>query len=203
MRAIVRSWERQGVLPLVCDHDTTRGAEEVFRLIRAQDPDIPSLIAEEITTGDGEIIGVFLTEPIAPNLSAEETLDRIRDQGAISMIPHPFCTFRKSVIDGTVLRRIVSRVDIIEGYNARVLRPHENNLACDFAVKHGKPVSVGSDAHTATELGQNYLTLTPFEDAKGLVASLADATYHHRRAHPIVYSFTRMVMAAKAQRIRT
>jgi predicted metal-dependent phosphoesterase TrpH len=91
--AIVKCFRRTGILPLVCDHNSITGAEKVFGEICAADPAIPRILAEEIMTADGEIIGLFLTEEIPPFLSADETLDRIHDQGALSIVPHPFCSY--------------------------------------------------------------------------------------------------------------
>ena len=166
VQTIVRSWKKTGILPLVCDHDTIRGSVEVYRAIRKERPDIPLILAEEIMTGEGEIIGAFLTGEIPPGLSAEETLDEIRSQGGISIVPHPFCSYRESRITGPALGRNLERVDCIEGYNARMLRGGDNHMAVAYAKSNSKPVSVGSDAHTPFELGRNYLVLPPFETPK-------------------------------------
>lgn len=73
------------MLPL---HNTITGSVRAFKKICAKDPNIPVIVAEEILTSEGEIIGLFLQEEIPAFLSAEETLDRIRDQGALSIVPH-------------------------------------------------------------------------------------------------------------------
>ena len=41
-------------------------------------------------TRDGEVIGLFLTEEIPMDLSAEETIARIRKQGGVVLAPHPY-----------------------------------------------------------------------------------------------------------------
>ena len=173
--AIVRAWEKTGILPLVCDHNSIEGSREVYARIRKQDPDIPEILAEEILTRDGEIIGVFLTEEIPPGLSAEETLDAIDDQGALSIVPHPFCTYRSSTIDREVLEDIIDRIDIVEGYNARNRSPEADIEARAFAREHKKPISTGSDAHTCIELGGVFVAIAPFEEPDDLLANLKDA----------------------------
>jgi predicted metal-dependent phosphoesterase TrpH len=179
---IVKSWEWSGVLPLVCDHNTVAGSVNVYKEICATDPDMPQILAEEILTSDGEIIGAFLQEEIMPFMSAEETLDAIRDQGGISIVPHPFCSFRSSVIRPDVLDRIIPRVDIIEGFNGRAVDERDNDCARRYVVLHDKPVSAGSDAHTPEELGKTYLAMRPFDTPADLILGIRKAAIHVRRA---------------------
>lgn len=190
VKTIVRSWEKTGILPLVCDHDSINGSEKVYAGIRRSDPDIPRILAEEILTSDGEIIGVFLNEEIPPGLRADETLDIIKDQGALSIVPHPFCTFRSTAIDREVLNEISGRVDIIEGYNARTPDADENHMGRVFAKRCGKPVSVGSDAHTPVELARNYIRIDEFSTPRELLGNLRSAGICFRPAPQEVNEFT-------------
>lgn len=194
---IVKCYNRSGILPLVCDHNSITGAEKVYTNICAADPDIPRILAEEIMTADGEIIGLFLTGEIPPFLSAEETLDRIQDQGALSIIPHPFCSYRSGVLRTDVLDRIIDRVDIIEGFNARVIDDHDNLVARQYAARYNKPVSAGSDAHTPFELGRTYITLRPFSTPAELMQVIPKSTIRYRHMHSSVHMMTRFVKAGR------
>lgn len=111
---IVRAWRRAGVLSLVGDHDAIDGSQRVIDTIRALNPEVPELFAEEISTMSGEIIGLFLNEEIPAGLSADETLDRILDQDGLSLIPHPFCRYRSRVLLCHTLESLKKKVDIIE-----------------------------------------------------------------------------------------
>jgi predicted metal-dependent phosphoesterase TrpH len=195
--SIIRLWEKKGILSLVCDHNTTAGAEAVFRELTRRSRDIPLILSEEITTAQGEIIGVFLTDEIPAGLSAGETLDRIDEQGAISLVPHPFCTYRSSALRRETLFDIIGRVDILEGYNARIIRDGENEMALECAARYGKPVSVGSDAHTPLELGRCYMEMEPFSDPKEFLASVDTASVRFRAMHPAIHYLTRMVKVAR------
>jgi len=73
----------------VTDHNETAGAFIAKEYAKQYD-DIEIVIGEEVMTEDGEIIGLFLTEKIKPNLSVEETVDIIREQGGLTIAPHPF-----------------------------------------------------------------------------------------------------------------
>jgi predicted metal-dependent phosphoesterase TrpH len=194
---IVRFWKKKGILPLVCDHNTLTGAEVVYGKITRMSPDIPAILAEEIMTREGEIIGLFLNEEIPALLSADETLDRIRDQGALSLVPHPFCSYRSSTLRQDTLKEIIGRVDLIEGYNARVLADDENRMARDFAAEHRKPVSVGSDAHTPIELGRCFMELPPFTDSREFLAGVKQASIQFHLMHPSIHVLTRVVKMAK------
>ncbi len=194
---IVKSYNRSGILPLVCDHNSITGAEKVYKEICTADPDIPFILAEEIMTTDGEIIGLFLNSEIPPFLSAGETMDRIQDQGALSIIPHPFCSYRSSAIRTDVLDRIIDRVDILEGFNARVIDDNDNLVARQYAARHNKPVSAGSDAHTPLELGRTWVTLRPFSTPAELMKEIPHATVTYQHMHSSVHAMTRFVKAGR------
>jgi predicted metal-dependent phosphoesterase TrpH len=197
VKNIVRSYNRHDILPLVCDHNTLAGSERTYAELRAQDPGIPCILAEEIMTADGEIIGLFLNEPAVPSLSAEETLDIIRDQGALSIIPHPFCSYRSSAIRSDVLERNIGRIDIIEGYNARVVNEDDNLLARIYAAQNAKPVSAGSDAHTFIELSRSYLTIEPFTSPSELLRNIRQAEVRFRRTHSSIHYLTQVIRLAR------
>lgn len=194
---IVRAWRTHKVLAMVCDHNTTRGSEEVFRRIRGFDPDIPLIRAEEISTTEGEVIGAFLTEEISPGLSAGETVDQIKDQGALAIVPHPFCTFRASAIDRHALDETIDRVDLIEGYNARNTLPEANHAAQTYARAHKKILSAGSDAHLPFELCRTFVELEPFDGPDDFLSHLRKGTVHFKATNPAVHQVSRAVKTVK------
>ena len=126
---IVRTWKARNIYSIVCDHDTIRGSVEVCRELNAGDPDLPVIIAEEILTSDGDMIGIFLSETIQPGMTALETLDAIHAQGGLSLLPHPFSSSRCSSIRSGVLDEVIERIDIVEGFNGRRMRAGENQMA--------------------------------------------------------------------------
>jgi predicted metal-dependent phosphoesterase TrpH len=124
----------------------------------------------------------------------------VRDQGALSLVPHPFCSYRSSAIRRDILQEVIGRVDIIEGYNARVLSDDENSIARDFAAENKKPISVGSDAHTPLELGRCSLQISPFSEPEELIRELREASVRFRLMHPSIHYFTKMVKLARSFR---
>ena len=113
------------------------------------------IVGEEIMTKDGEIIGLFLEKHIPPDLSIIDTIRKIKEQGGIVYIPHPFDMRRSGV--GDKLFQFIDQIDVIEVFNARTLTrsiidlPHELELL-DGDVSY----TVGSDSHGITELGTTY-----------------------------------------------
>jgi predicted metal-dependent phosphoesterase TrpH len=138
--------------------------------------DVPTCLAEEISTSDGEVIGIFLSEEIRPRLSAAETVDRIHDQGGLVLIPHPFCRYRPHVIPAAVLEELIEKIDIIEVWNARTPVEDDNAKAAAFAEQWAKPVTVGSDAHTPRELGKTFMEMPRFGSPAEFLESLRAAT---------------------------
>ncbi|MCL1811192.1 MAG: PHP domain-containing protein [Methanomassiliicoccaceae archaeon] len=87
--AVNRARKRGFDVICITDHDETAGAFVAQEYAKEFD-DIEVIVGEEVMTSDGEIIGLFLTEKVQPGLTIEETVDIIRDQGGLTIAPHPF-----------------------------------------------------------------------------------------------------------------
>ncbi len=181
--AIVRACRQRGIDKLaITDHNTMAGIAAVQAL--APDLVIPG---EEIKTAEGELLGWFMTSPIPRGLSMDETLQRLRAQGAVIGVPHPLDTLRMgSAVGPGVLSRIIQQVDALEVLNARCLRQSDNAQALDFAKRYDKLQAAGSDAHSPTEIGTATLLMSPFHDADSFRRSLARAQIQGRRSHSFV-----------------
>jgi predicted metal-dependent phosphoesterase TrpH len=195
--SLVRCWERHRILSVVCDHDALGGSLALIRELRGIRAEVPEIPAMEITSADGEIIGLFLNEEIPPGLSAEETVDLIRDQGALTLVPHPFCTYRSRVLRPPLLDTLIGQIDIIEGYNGRNTRDEDNLAAVAYARERGLPVTAGSDAHTPMELARTWMDMERFETPKEFLASLGTARIHYQRTHPGIHLVTKAVKRVK------
>jgi predicted metal-dependent phosphoesterase TrpH len=157
----------------VTDHNVIEGALEAHRLA----PDLV-IVGEEIETETGgELIAYFVREAVPSHLSVQETIRRLREQGAVISISHPVDSLRNSALGEKVTLEIIEQVDALEVFNARCLRGADNARAGELARRYGKAVTAGSDAHTLGELGRGYLTLPPFRSTpQAFLASLAQAT---------------------------
>lgn len=138
------------------------------------------IVGEEINTLEGEIIGLFLKERVARDLSAQDTVKAIRDQGGLVYIPHPFETVRKG-ISQTTLESIIDDVDIIEVYNGRAVFQNMGPKAFAAARLNQKPGAASSDAHGAKGLGSAYSEINKIPRASNLVKLLHEARLETRR----------------------
>ena len=166
----------------IADHGTVEGA------LKIQDiAPFPVIVAEEILTHHGEIMGMFLKEGISSGLSAEETISSIRAQGGLVCIPHPFSVFRASALDTNILEEMLEQIDIIEVFNARSILRRSSAKAKIFAQKYGIPGSAGSDAHTPCEIGNGYVEMPEFNGKDDFLDALAEGKVFGHRTNPLVH----------------
>ncbi len=169
------------------DHNTIEGA---LRLRELADG-FRVIVGEEISTRDGEIIGLFLEKPIARDLSAEETIDRIHAQGGLVSVPHPYSHNRIHRIRREALERVWPTIDAIEVFNAREAFAGDNRRAHAFARAHSIPGAVGSDAHRPWEIGRAYLECPEFSGREDFLAALSAGTVTGRLAGHSIHLYTR------------
>ena len=156
---LVSAARRKGIdRVVVTDHNSIEGAAAAHRL----DPE-RVIVGEEIMTTQGEILAAYVTEEVPPGLSPQETIHRLRGQGAFISVSHPFDRLRKGGWAEADLLEILPLVDAIEVFNSRCFDRRANEQAKAFAEKHNIAGTVGSDAHAAFELGQSLLRLDPFD----------------------------------------
>ena len=161
---LIAAARRKGIDRLVVtDHNSIAGAREA----QAIDPMLV-IIGEEIMTTKGEILAAFVQEEIPANLTPQETLRRLKEQGAFISVSHPFDEMRKGGWNENDLLEILPFVDAIEVYNSRCMFPRFNRRAELFAREHDIAGTVGSDAHTAFEVGRSLLLLDQFIGPEGL-----------------------------------
>ena len=166
----------------IADHGTAEGALKAQSLTP-----FTVIVAEEILTPHGEIMGMFLKDTIPSGLSVEQTISRIRAQGGLVCIPHPFDTFRRSALDGRILEELAEQIDIIEVFNSRSPLSSDSTKARMFVQKHSIPGRAGSDAHTPHEIGNAYVEMPEFNGKDDFLQALAKGNILGRRTIPLVH----------------
>ena len=151
----------------VADHGTAEGALK----LKATAP-FKVIVAEEILTPYGEIMGMFLKETVPSNIPADEAIERIKAQGGLVNIPHPFETVRSSAMSYRHVEEIADRIDAIEVLNSRSPLATTSHQAKEFALKHDIARGAGSDAHTIHEIGRAYVEMPDFETPQEFLQSL-------------------------------
>ena len=177
----------------VTDHNTTDGAFAVREIAPFM-----VIIAEEVGTSEGEVTGLFLQETIPRGLSPVETAKRIKEQGGLVSLPHPFDRFRSEVITRSGIEDVLPYADIVEVFNSRNNMDADNRKAYDFAEEHGLLTSGVSDAHTAIELGRTYVIMPEFDGTpEGFKQSLAQGEIRARKMSPLIHAVTTMTKIRK------
>ncbi len=124
----------------------------------------------EISTRDGHIIGLGLSEAIPRGLAADDTIRRINNLHGISIVPHPYDLLRSSVRPHT----LEVRPDAIEVINSSsILHSVTWKRARKFAEKQNYPMTAGSDSHIPETIGRAYTEVeSPSKDTASVLAAL-------------------------------
>ena len=172
---IIKVCQKKGINAVaVTDHGTIEGAERLKKKIEKKNAKIKVITGEEIFTAKGEIIGLFLKERIPYLLSPKETIRRIKEQGGLVYIPHPFIPFIANSL-GEELDEFSKEIDIIEVFNARSFFKKSGMRASQFAQDNGIVTAAGSDAHFASEIGNAYMELEDFSGPEEFLRNLREA----------------------------
>jgi predicted metal-dependent phosphoesterase TrpH len=155
---------------VVTDHNAVEGALELERLA----PEL-IVVGEEIMTTAGELLAFFVREWVPPGLAPAEAIGRLREQGAFISVSHPYDRLRHGAWEEPALLEIIDAVDALEVFNARCIFKGDNAAALALAQRCNKLQTVGSDSHTAREMGQAMVEIEPFQSVDEFRAKLAKA----------------------------
>jgi predicted metal-dependent phosphoesterase TrpH/glycosyltransferase involved in cell wall biosynthesis len=192
--------EAQGLGAIaVTDHNVFGGALEAVELARGRD--LIVIPGEEVKTdGQGEVIGLFLSEEIPRGMSFAETVAAIKAQGGLVYLPHPFDRLH-SIPDAATLRRHLADIDVFEVYNARLLFEGYNDEALRFARKYNLTMGAGSDAHVPQGLATGGVRMRTFDGPEEFLLSLRSAEIL-RRPKSLAYLQSLKWVAQVKERVR-
>lgn len=183
--AVLEACRRQGLHKIaVTDHNTIAGA----LTLREMAPE-RIIVGEEVRTTQGELLALFIEEEIPPGLSPRETIERIKAQGGLVGVSHPFDRIRREAM-GEYVRDIAEALDFIEVFNARTLLSSDDERALELAQEWGIPASAGSDAHIPWEIGRAYVELAPFNDKEEFLNALLKGRIRGHRSPLWVHFFS-------------
>jgi predicted metal-dependent phosphoesterase TrpH len=184
---LIKACQAKGINCIaIADHGTTLGAREISSIAPFK-----VIICEEVRTPYGELMGMFLHEDIPDKIPVDEAIKRIRDQGGLICIPHPYDLVRPTAFrNKKMLELLADSVDIIEVFNSRSLFPGAEKKARSLAQRHGKLISYGSDGHSPSEIGYAFAEMPDFNGPQEFLVSLSGATFHGRKSSPLVHLIT-------------
>jgi len=116
----------------VTDHDHVEGARRVEELLAEKDSAVQMITRVEVSTRHGHLLGLFVKKAPRPLRPVQESIDAIKEQGGLVIVPHPF----GKLVPSLSRRRIDSllaagyEIDAIETYN-----PSPANAAQRAAVR--------------------------------------------------------------------
>ncbi|GIH15061.1 PHP-associated domain-containing protein [Rugosimonospora africana] len=161
----------------VTDHDHVEGARRVEELLAKQDSGVRLITGVEVSTRQGHLLGLFVGKAPRPMRPVEESIDAIKEQGGLVIVPHPL----GRLVPSLSRRRIDSlltagyEIDAVEAYN-----PSPANAAQRAAVRSANQewglAEIGaSDAHFWQHVGAGY-TLFPGTTPDDLRRAIIDRT---------------------------
>ncbi len=135
----------------ITDHNEIKGAWRAERYARENGLEIEVVVGEEVSTADGEVLGLFLQERIPKGLSAAETIEIIHDQDGLAVAPHPF-SYRCPSLGARINEFCLDGVEVLNAAHRDI---YVNGLAqrnASSSLAH----TGGSDAHSPKMLGDAY-----------------------------------------------
>lgn len=161
----------------VTDHDHVEGAQRVEQLLAEHDSTLRMITGVEVSTRQGHLLGLFVKKAPRPMRSVEESIDAIKEQGGLVIVPHPM----GKLVPSLSRRRIDSLLDA--GYaidGIEIYNPSPANAAARAAVRAANEqwnlAEIGaSDAHFWQHIGAGY-TRFPGSTPDDLRRAIVDRT---------------------------
>jgi predicted metal-dependent phosphoesterase TrpH len=144
----------------ISDHDTIQGAiaaRRFRRLYREEFGHLNIIVASEITSREGDIVGLFLRHDVPPGMGAAETIAAIHAQGGLAVAVHPYSFLVPGMVKGVRGRIHALPFDGVEVRNGAPTEYPSNYLA-QWRNRRGgnRPETGGSDAHYLPTVGKTY-----------------------------------------------
>ena len=142
----------------ITDHDEISGALEAMKLASYYGVEvIPGI---EITTAEGDLLALFITEKVSAGLSLIETILKVRELGGICIAPHPMAggMGMKSLNAVSITKALRNKEAAetligIEAYNGTAIDRMSNHYAHLLANSLGIAQTGSSDAHVLEAIG--------------------------------------------------
>lgn len=144
---------------------------------------------EEVSTKQGHLIGLGLKKPIPKGMDALLTADKIREQGALVVVPHPMERLRNG-LDKRTIEAV--QPDAIEVFNSRSFFQNPDKLM-KLADYLDAAFLAGSDAHVPEEIGLAY---TLVETSERSVEGILEAV-RRKKTKPILVRRSGLLLRVK------
>ena len=191
---IIKILKKKGLQGMaITDHNAIKGALKSLQIKPKEFIVIPGV---EISTKDGHMLALNVTENIKRHLPVEETVEKIIDVGGIPIVPHLFRNM--SGIKKEELRNIHTKLSAIEVFNGCSL-PQTNLKTAKIAKEFSLGGIGGSDAHDPKYAGYAYTTVDTTDMNVDSVLSeiIKKNTWGEGTTMPLEYRQDRMMKSIK------
>lgn len=142
----------------ISDHERIEAAVECRRLALERGSRVEVVVAEEVTTQSGHLLGLFLQHRLKRNARLETTVAEIHEQGGLAVVPHPFSAFTLGMRKHAIMRVHLSGDplvywDALEGFNPSTAGRYGRAATARLAAELGLPLVGNSDGHTLDTIG--------------------------------------------------
>jgi predicted metal-dependent phosphoesterase TrpH len=149
----------------ITDHERIDAAVVAQQVARERDLHLRVIVGEEITTRNGHLVGLFMTQRIKPWGTMSDAVARVHDQGGVCIVAHPLVPYPLCASERTIRRMLddpdpARHPDAIEAFNPTTARMRWSRRVPAFIEAIGVAAVAGSDAHRADLVGQS-VTLFP------------------------------------------
>jgi predicted metal-dependent phosphoesterase TrpH len=151
--------ETQLCVIAITDHDTIAGAVAARRYRHRYQRDFGHLdviIGSEITSRDGDIVGLYLRDDVPAGMSAAATVRAIHAQGGLAIAVHPYSFLLPAIVKGVKGHTYSVPFDGVETHNGTPTEFLSNYLAQWINRCRALPEVGGSDAHYLPTIGKTY-----------------------------------------------
>lgn len=162
----------------ITDHDEIDGALEAMKLAPRYDLEV--IPGCEVSTAEGHVLALYITERVPAHLSLVETVACVAEMGGLCIAAHPggrweWCLQEANLIDALSQPGIADTLVGLEAYNASLPNLAINQQACQMQQRLGLACVSNSDAHLLWLIGKA-ATCFPGQSAYDLRKALQERT---------------------------
>lgn len=162
----------------ITDHDTAEGSIVAQAYAKSHAPQLEVIIGQEVSTKEGDVVGLFLKSTLPTYNTALEAIEAIHAQGGLAVSVHPFS--RISTLNN--MKGLGSKIYTLPLDAVEVRNGFPSNILCNpisaFLNRHrGQQLAElgGSDSHAPFTVGQSY-TRFPGKTATDLRHAIENRT---------------------------
>lgn len=175
---VIEEAARKGLrLIAITDHDHVEGAKRVAELLAQQQSPLQMITGVEVSTRQGHLLGLFVRKAPRAMRSVEESIEAIKEQGGLVIVPHPLGRLVPSLSRARIdaLLEKGYPIDGIEIYNPSPANASMRSIVRTANQQWGLAEMGGSDAHFWQHIGAAY-TLFPGDSPDDLRRAILERT---------------------------